>query len=191
MTHRHREKVRILKSWVDDFGGKLQNISWPIVRAIIDETRRRDTTTFAHVYFLDDALELVEVGVSRVGALDPRPERGRKVRGRDGSVHLRDWMLFLEEYTLILGPVSTEPPFPVGFDVDASASGERQFRAQCLLITVNLLGLPAVAVPTGLSNEVPRGMQVIGPRYREDQCLDAAQVIEAHCGLETPINPKL
>lgn len=63
LTHRRRDKVRILKIWVDDFGGKLQKISWPIVRAIIGETRRRDITTFAHVYFLDDALELVEAGV--------------------------------------------------------------------------------------------------------------------------------
>lgn len=56
-------KVRILKIWVDDFGGKLHKIPWPIVRAIIDEARRRDITTFAHVYFLDDALELVEAGI--------------------------------------------------------------------------------------------------------------------------------
>jgi hypothetical protein len=30
--------------------------------------------------------------------------------------HVRDWMLFLERYPLVVGPVSTEPPFEIGFD---------------------------------------------------------------------------
>jgi amidase len=51
-----------------------------------------------------------------------------------------------------------------------------------------LLGLPAVAVPAGLAKGVPLGVQVIGARYREDLCLDAAEAIEAQCGLETPID---
>src|SRR5690606_39800569 len=30
--------------------------------------------------------------------------------------HLREWMLFFERYPLVVGPVSTELPFKVGFD---------------------------------------------------------------------------
>ena len=52
---------------------------------------------------------------------------------------------------------------------------------------VNLLGLPAVAVPSGLAGGLPLGVQIIGARYREDLCLDAAEVIEARHGLPTPI----
>jgi len=36
---------------------------------------------------------------------------------------------------------------------------------------------------------LPLGVQVIGARYREDLCLDAAEVIEAQRGLPTPIDP--
>jgi len=104
------------------------------------------------------------------------------------ATHLRAWLLFLERYPLILGPVSTELPFPVDFDIDISADAGAQKRAYRLMITVNLLGLPAAAVPTGLSNGVPVGVQIIGSRYREDLCLDAAEAIEAQCGLETPID---
>lgn len=103
--------------------------------------------------------------------------------------HVRDWLLFLERYPLIVGPVSTEPPFIVGFDVDDAADPRRLVRAQRLLTAVNLLGLPSAAVPTGTAGSVPVGVQVIGSRYREDLCLDAAEVIEAHCGLPTPIDP--
>jgi amidase len=103
--------------------------------------------------------------------------------------HVRDWMLFLERYALVVGPVSTEPPFEVGFDTTTAARAAEAARAQRLLVAVNLLGLPAVAVPTGRAGGIPLGVQVIGSRYREDLCLDAAEVIEARHGLPTPIDP--
>ena len=56
-------------------------------------------------------------------------------------------------------------------------------------MTVNLLGLPALAVPTGVANGLPQGVQVIGDRYREDLCLRAGRVIEAACPVNTPIDP--
>jgi len=104
--------------------------------------------------------------------------------------HIREWMVFMERYALVVGPVSTEPPFEVGFDVKDADTTARVLRAQRLLVAVNLLGLPAVAVPCGLSEGVPLGVQVIGSRYREDLCLDAAEVIEARHGLTTPIDPR-
>ena len=104
--------------------------------------------------------------------------------------HIREWTVFMERYALVVGPVSTEPPFEVGFDVKDADTTARVLRAQRLLVAVNLLGLPAVAVPCGLSEGVPLGVQVIGSRYREDLCLDAAEVIEARHGLTTPIDPR-
>jgi amidase len=104
--------------------------------------------------------------------------------------HLRDWMLFMERYALVVGPVSTEPPFEVGFDVKDQETMAHVIRAQRLLVAVNLLGLPAVSVPCGLLDGVPLGVQVIGSRYREDLALDAAEVIEARHGLPTPIDPR-
>jgi amidase len=59
-----------------------------------------------------------------------------------------------------------------------------------LLVTANLLGLPAAAVPVGLANGLPQGVQVIGPLYREDLCLDAAEAIENELGVLTPIDPR-
>jgi amidase len=107
------------------------------------------------------------------------------------ATHLRRWLQFLEHYPLILGPVSTELPFLVDFDLQPGLSGETVRRAQRLLIAVNLLGLPAVSVPTGLSNGMPVGVQLIGSQFREDLCLDAAQAIEARLRLDTPIEPRL
>jgi len=33
-------------------------------------------------------------------------------------------------------------------------------------------------------------IQLIGPRYREDLCLDAAAALEERLGILTPINPR-
>jgi len=59
-----------------------------------------------------------------------------------------------------------------------------------LVVSVNLLGLPSVAVPVGLADGIPQGVQIIGPRYREDLCLDAAEAIERQVDVLTPIDPK-
>jgi amidase len=107
----------------------------------------------------------------------------------DRSKHVRDWMLFFERYPLVVGPVSTEPPFTVGFDVESLERTRDVLQAQRLLVAVNLLGLPAVSVPTGLWGGLPLGVQVIGGRYREDLCLDAAEAIEAQRALPTPVDP--
>jgi amidase len=105
------------------------------------------------------------------------------------SRHVREWMLFMERYPLVVGPVSTEPPFLVGFDTESAARSAEVARTQRLLVAVNLLGFPAVSVPTGVAGGVPLGVQVIATRYREDLALDAAEVIEAQRPMATPIDP--
>lgn len=104
---------------------------------------------------------------------------------------MRAWMQFLERYPLIVGPVSNITPFKPNEDVGSRAEVERIFMAQVLMVSVNLLGLPSVAVCTGLRDGLPGGVQIIGARYREDLCLDAAQVIEDAAGQVTPIDPRM
>ena len=108
----------------------------------------------------------------------------------DRSRVLRDWLTFLEDYPLVLGPVSTEPPFPAGEDQVSPERTAEILCAQRLLIAVNLLGLPAACVPTGVAGGVPLGVQIIGSRYDEALTLDAAQAIEADTGVLCPIDPR-
>ena len=48
---------------------------------------------------------------------------------------------------------------------------------------VNVPGLPTVVAPVGLHRGHPVGLQLIGSRYREDLCLDAAEAIERRSGV--------
>ena len=91
---------------------------------------------------------------------------------------------------MLLGPVGTEPPFAIGRDLESRGAVEHLVRAGRLLLSVNLLGLPAVAVPTGVIGGLPQGVQLIGDRFREDLCLDAAEAIERALGTLTPIDPR-
>ena len=46
-----------------------------------------------------------------------------------------------------------------------------------------------MAVPVGTGDGLPQVVQVIGGRYREDLCLDAAAALEERLGIITPIDP--
>jgi amidase len=99
---------------------------------------------------------------------------------------IRRWMAFLEQYPLVLVPVSLEPVMGVGDDLVGFERMGEILRAQQMLVAVNFLGLPAVAIPVGLAGNVPIGVQIIASRYREDLCLDAASVIEEAVGVLVP-----
>lgn len=95
----------------------------------------------------------------------------------------REWAVFMERYPLVLAPVSQQVPFPQGADEQGADAYRQLVLDQGMLYAVNLLGLPAAAVPTGVENNIPMGVQLIGRRFREDQCLDAAQAIENSTGV--------
>jgi amidase len=52
-----------------------------------------------------------------------------------------------------------------------------------------VLGLPGLAMPVGSHGRLRPGVQILAPRFREDLCLDAGEVIEAAEGVVTPIDP--
>ncbi len=98
----------------------------------------------------------------------------------------RAWAKFQQQYPLMLGPVSTQPPFRVGSDLSPGGL-ESILRSMSLVVAVNLIGLPAVVVPVGIGDGMPQAIQIIGRRYREDLCLDAAAALEERTPRLTPI----
>lgn len=108
------------------------------------------------------------------------------------ETRLRQWQLFLERYPVVVMPVSAAAPLPIDYDLRDGATTVRLIAAQRPLLAVSVLGLPAVSVPAlHQPGSIPLGVQVVAGRYREDLCLAAAEAIEAHAGIRTPIDPIL
>jgi amidase len=101
---------------------------------------------------------------------------------------LRAWGEFQQKHPLVVAPIYTDVPFEVGKDLTESGVAEI-LRGMRMVVAINALGLPAVAVPVGVDDGIPQSVQVIGPRYREDICLDAAEALERSLGVITPIDP--
>ncbi|MDE3008814.1 MAG: indole acetimide hydrolase [Acidobacteriota bacterium] len=100
------------------------------------------------------------------------------------------WRRFMTNYPLIVGPTWTQPPFPHGFDVESAETAMQVVELFRFVLPANVLGLPAVCVPTGVADGLPTGAQIIGDLFREDLCLNAAEVIEDAVGVLTPIDPR-
>jgi Asp-tRNA(Asn)/Glu-tRNA(Gln) amidotransferase A subunit family amidase len=113
-------------------------------------------------------------------AFDPMMERAAIARA---------WHTWMAQTPLVLAPVCARQPFTIGDDLDPGwlAGWPAALR---ICVAVNLLGLPAVTVPAGCEGGLPQGVQVIGPRFREDLCLDAAEAIEERTAPLTPISPR-
>jgi amidase len=131
-----------------------------------------------------------KVGELMIGQAPPIDFAGYlKALGRRATL-LREWQQFLEDHPLILMPVSREPAFELGLDTRDNASMKRIFDALAPILAPAVLGLPCVAVPSGISTNVPLGVQLVAARFREDLCLDAAEAIEARATIPTPIDPR-
>jgi amidase len=97
---------------------------------------------------------------------------------------IREWLVFLERYPVVLAPVSVKRTPGVNADLAHDhAVGEILAQDMRFTVAVSVLGLPSAVVPAGLLDGHPVGVQLIASRYREDICLDAAAAIEARVGV--------
>ncbi len=103
---------------------------------------------------------------------------------------LRDWLMFFQRYPLLLGPVSTDPPFTLGADLESTERSKRLMDSMRLVVAVNLLGLPVSVVPAGVAGGLPQAVQIIGPPFAEARCLQAGAAVAAALGAVTPIDPR-
>jgi imidazolonepropionase-like amidohydrolase len=56
-------KPDFVKIWVDDGGGSMPKVAQPVYEAIIKEAHKKGLKVAAHVYFLEDARQLVAAGI--------------------------------------------------------------------------------------------------------------------------------
>ena len=92
---------------------------------------------------------------------------------------VRAWELFLQDYPLLICPVSGALPFAQQEDVRSPEAFAAVLEAQLTQRGLPAIGMPSLAVATGLIGKVPVGVQLVAGRFREDILLAAGTVIEA------------
>lgn len=94
----------------------------------------------------------------------------------------RDWAVFLERYPVLLMPNSWERQFPIDDDLRSPERVAQILLAQSPMLSTAVLGLPGLAVPTGVVDGLPVGVQLVSNKFREDRMLAAGEVIERAAG---------
>ncbi|MDX6534673.1 MAG: aspartyl-tRNA(Asn)/glutamyl-tRNA(Gln) amidotransferase subunit [Gaiellales bacterium] len=93
----------------------------------------------------------------------------------------RDFDEAFTSVDLIATPASPTVAFRIGERI-----GDPWAMYACDLFTVpvNLAGLPGISIPSGLSEGLPVGFQLIGPAFSENRMLDAAHALEQAIGFD-------
>ena len=100
----------------------------------------------------------------------------------------REWSLFFAENPVVIMPTWPHPPFEHGADI-REESRQELVETLRFITPANVLVLPSVALPVGVSDALPQGVQCVADRWRDDLALEAAGDIEESLGIITPINP--
>jgi amidase len=195
------DPVDEVKAAVADAGERLKRAGWT-VEEIPDTPPLREAADWNTKLWLGDGYEAQLQAAEKEG--DPgalaclRGNRAKvfpfdqaafsKALTRRATL-AREWLLFLEKYSVLLIPVSGELPFADQLDRKDEASFARVWHAQLTQIAIPFMGLPGLTVSTGLVGRVPVGVQVVSGRYREDLCLAAGEAIEAGGVPAAPIDP--
>ena len=121
---------------------------------------------------------MVGTYVLSAGFYDAYYNRARKVR----ALIKRDFdQVFADGVDAILTPATPSAAFGLGEMTDADPI--QMYLNDVFTVTVNLAGLPGIAVPTGLDKQgLPLGLQLIGRPWEEGELLNTAYALEQAAG---------
>lgn len=71
-----------------------------------------------------------------------------------------------EKVDLLLAPVAPTPPFKLG---DKTSDPLKMYLTDIYAATANLTGIPSLAFPTGFSEGLPLGLQLMAPKHEESR----------------------
>lgn len=187
VTHALNTAAAIL----EQAGHRVEEIEPPLINEADNTIQRLAETEIAS--YLEDALAVISSDAGRIlkSVIGEGIPDAKSYRDAIANRHriAAKWSSLMDRFPLILGPVSTMHAFRVGYDTGGVEPMRRLIRSFRLTELCNLLGLPSIALPTSVESGMPQGVQIIGRRFDEDRCFDAAEAIERVVPLPTPIDP--
>jgi amidase len=95
----------------------------------------------------------------------------------------RQFNLFFEDYPLVLTPFLPTPTYDWDRDAQGMEGVIETLGAGMYSVAFNYTGLPAGNIAANYNDGLPVGVQIVGPRFREDMILDALEEIESRVGV--------
>lgn len=86
----------------------------------------------------------------------------------------QDFEKVFEKFDVVVGPTTPTTAFKFGEKEDPVS----MYLSDIYTVSVNLAGLPAISVPAGKIDNLPVGLQIIGPKFGEDKILQVAHNFE-------------
>ena len=119
--------------------------------------------------------------VLSAGYYDAYYVKAQKVR----TLIKRDFeTVFADGVDAILTPATPSAAFGIG-DEDMKADPVKMYLNDVFTVTVNMAGLPGIAVPAGKDSAgLPLGLQLIGKPFDEETLFAAGRVIERSAGID-------
>jgi aspartyl-tRNA(Asn)/glutamyl-tRNA(Gln) amidotransferase subunit A len=118
---------------------------------------------------------LIGTYVLSAGYYDAYYVRAQKIR----TLIKRDFELAWDKVDVVLTPATPSPAFAPGEISDPV----QMYLNDIFTVTVNMAGLPGIAVPAGISKDgLPLGLQLIGKAFDEETLFRTAAVIEQVAG---------
>jgi aspartyl-tRNA(Asn)/glutamyl-tRNA(Gln) amidotransferase subunit A len=115
---------------------------------------------------------LIGTYVLSAGYYDAYYARAQKLR----TLIARDFTNAFEKCDVLLTPATPGPAFALGAKTDDPVA---MYLNDVFTVTVNLAGLPGIAVPAGLTADgLPLGLQIIGKAFDEATVLRAGRSVE-------------
>ena len=103
--------------------------------------------------------------------------RAQKVRTKIAD----DFNAAFEKVDLIVTPTSPSVAFPLGAKTDDPLA---MYINDYCTVPMPLAGIPAISIPSGMSESLPVGLQLAGPAFSENKILDASYALEQALGFE-------
>jgi aspartyl-tRNA(Asn)/glutamyl-tRNA(Gln) amidotransferase subunit A len=88
----------------------------------------------------------------------------------------REFTAAFADVDVLVSPTMPTVAFPIGARVDDPIA---MYAADLCTLPASLAGLPAISVPSGLSEGLPVGLQVMAPALADDRCYRVAAALEA------------
>jgi aspartyl-tRNA(Asn)/glutamyl-tRNA(Gln) amidotransferase subunit A len=93
-----------------------------------------------------------------------------------------DFRAAFDDFDFVVTPTSPSVAFELGSKTDDPWA---MYVNDYCTVPISLAGIPAISIPSGLSEGLPVGFQIAGPAFSENRILDAAHALERAIGFDS------